>query len=218
MEPESPGNNYEKYYLEAERIQQRDQEVEKQFDKRYKIRKHGCQYLSLITDLMTGNQNYGIRTIEQEFQMLLDLHTGTGLSVHPVRDVCPVRSFGSSRPRRPRLGLLPPGICTDLTRDKDIYNLQPPRIRKPARKCWIPHKNLSSIFAVDSPYSLAVCMPPKTGSTNWRKAMNVLEMHAKNIKRWNGDEFWKPSDFVWEVEERLYKIYLSTRSLIRQSH
>jgi len=48
--------------------------------------------------------------------------------------------------------------------------------------------------------------------------MNVLEMHAKNIKRWNGDEFWKPSDFVWEVEERLYKIYLSTRSLIRQSH
>ena len=34
--------------------------------------------------------------------------------------------------------------------------------------------------------------------------MNVLQMHAKNIKRWNGDEFWKPSDFVWEVEERLY--------------
>ena len=97
MEPESPGKYYEKLYLEAERIQKRDQEVEKQFDKRYKIRKHGCQYLSLITDLMTGNQNYGIRTIEQEFQMLVDLHTGTGL--HPVRDLCPVRSFGSSRPR-----------------------------------------------------------------------------------------------------------------------
>ena len=166
-------------------MQKRNQEVEKQFDKRYKIRKHGCQYLSLITDLMTGNQNYGIRSIEQEFQMLIELHTGM---VHWNRFIRSARS---------------PSIHV-LTHGKDIYNLQKPRIRKPVRKCWIPHKNLSSIFAVDPPYSLTVCLPPKTGSTNWRKAMNVLQMHAKNIKRWNGDEFWKPSDFVWEVEERLY--------------
>ena len=90
MEPESPGKYYEKLYLEAERIQKRDQEVEKQFDKRYKIRKHGCQYLSLITDLMTGNQNYGIRSIEQEFQMLVELHTGMVYSIlQPVHLVCP---------------------------------------------------------------------------------------------------------------------------------
>ena len=44
--------------------------------------------------------------------------------------------------------------------------------------------------------------------------MNVLQMHAKNIKRWNGDEFWQPSDFVWEVEERLYFIVFYSRSLI----
>ena len=89
MEPQSPGNHYEKNYSETEKIQKRTQEMEKQFDKRYKIRKHGCQYLSLITDLMTGNQNYGIRSIEQEFQMLIELHTGMVHSVlkpvHPVR-------------------------------------------------------------------------------------------------------------------------------------
>lgn len=89
MEPQSPGNHYEKNYSETEKNQKRTQEMEKQFDKRYKIRKHGCQYLSLITDLMTGNQNYGIRSIEQEFQMLIELHTGMVHSVlkpvHPVR-------------------------------------------------------------------------------------------------------------------------------------
>ena len=116
VEPESPGNYYDKLHLEAERIQKRDQEVEKQFDKRYKIRKHGCQYLSLITDLMTGNQNYGIRTIEQEFQMLVDLHTGTGLSVHPVRDVRPARSFGSFRPR--------PSSARDLYRGMPTVKLK----------------------------------------------------------------------------------------------
>ena len=90
MEPESPENSYEKNYSEAEKIQKRNQEVEKQFDKRYKIRKHGCQYLSLITDLMTGNQNYGIRSIEQEFQMLVQLHTGLVYSMlKPIHSVCP---------------------------------------------------------------------------------------------------------------------------------
>ena len=79
MEPRSPGKYYEKFYNEAERIEKRNQDVEKQFDQRFKIRKHGCQYLSLITDLMTGNQNYGMRSIEQEFKMLVELHTGTDL-------------------------------------------------------------------------------------------------------------------------------------------
>ena len=89
MEPQSPGNYYEKLYNEAERIEKRNREIQKQFEKRFKIRKHGCQYLSLITDLMTGNQNYGIRSIEKEFQMLVDLHTGTGSSnrYEPVRPV-----------------------------------------------------------------------------------------------------------------------------------
>ena len=79
MEPRSPGKYYEKFYNESERIAKRNQDVEKQFDKRFKIRKHGCEYLSLITDLMTGNQNYGMRSIEQEFKMLVELHTGTDL-------------------------------------------------------------------------------------------------------------------------------------------
>ena len=90
IQPGSPGNNYEKNYSEAEKIQKRNQEVEKQLDKRYKIRKHGCQYLSLITDLMTGNQNYEIRSIEQEFQTLVELHTGLVYSMlQPVHPVCP---------------------------------------------------------------------------------------------------------------------------------
>ena len=47
--------------------------------------------------------------------------------------------------------------------------------------------------------------------------MNVLEMHAKNIPRWNGDEFWKPSDFVWEVEERLKMSEKPVLELIAQN-
>ena len=57
---------------------ERNKEVEKQFEKRFKIRKHGCRYLSLITDLMTENQNYHKRSIEKEFELLLELHTGMG--------------------------------------------------------------------------------------------------------------------------------------------
>ena len=97
IQPGSPGNYYKKNYSEAEQIQKRNQEVEKQLDERYKIRKHGCQYLSLITDLMTGNQNYGIRSIEQEFQMLIELHSGMVHSVlkpvHPVRPESKHRRF-----------------------------------------------------------------------------------------------------------------------------
>ena len=73
VEPQSPRN-----YYGDRRILTRNQKVEKQFKKRFKIRKHGCKYLSVIADLMTGNQNYGKRSIDKEFKLLLDLHTGTG--------------------------------------------------------------------------------------------------------------------------------------------
>jgi len=72
-EPQIPQINIEN---DAERIQKRNHDVQKKFEKRFWIRKHGCQYLSLITDLMGANQNYGKRTIDEEFQILLDLHTG----------------------------------------------------------------------------------------------------------------------------------------------
>ena len=30
--------------------------------------------------------------------------------------------------------------------------------------------------------------------------MNVLELHARHKPRWNGDEWWKPDDFLWKVD------------------
>ena len=30
--------------------------------------------------------------------------------------------------------------------------------------------------------------------------MNVLELHARHRPRWNGDEWWKPDDFLWKVD------------------
>ena len=30
--------------------------------------------------------------------------------------------------------------------------------------------------------------------------MNVLELHARHRPRWNGDEWWKPDDFLWIVD------------------
>ena len=30
--------------------------------------------------------------------------------------------------------------------------------------------------------------------------MNVLELHARHKSRWNGDEWWKPDDFLWKVD------------------
>ena len=30
--------------------------------------------------------------------------------------------------------------------------------------------------------------------------MNVLELHARHRPRWNGEEWWKPDDFLWKVD------------------
>jgi len=54
----------------------------------------------------------------------------------------------------------------------DIYNLREPVIPKKfqnSKICKIPKKRLSSIFIVNSPYEISICLPPKCGTTNWRK-------------------------------------------------
>ena len=59
-----------------------------------------------------------------------------------------------------------------------IYNLEsPPGIIHDCRRA--PHINISSIKLVHSPYDIAICLPPKCGTTNWQKAMDVLEILSK---------------------------------------
>ena len=48
---------------------------------------------------------------------------------------------------------------------------------------------------VHEPYKIAICLPPKCGTTNWQSAMNVLEKDAKHIPPPSGNNYWKPEEF-----------------------
>lgn len=61
--------------------------------------------------------------------------------------------------------------------------------------CRLPRKNISSIKMVHKPYKIAICLPPKCGTTNWQKAMNVLEKDAKHKPPPSGEKYWKPEEF-----------------------
>ena len=77
-----------------------------------------------------------------------------------------------------------------LSFNKDIYNLrepvwaQPiiPKTLKSSRTCKIPKKRLSSIYIVNQPYEIAICLPPKCGTTNWRKVKAFMQFSLGLIK------------------------------------
>ena len=81
-----------------------------------------------------------------------------------------------------------------------LFDLKDPEIdsRKALSKaCRVPQKNTSSIKMVHQPYNLAICLPPKCGTTNWQKAMNVLELDARGKPPPSGEKYWKPEEFVY---------------------
>ena len=49
---------------------------------------------------------------------------------------------------------------------------------------------------VHKPYNIAICLPPKCGTSNWQKAMNVLEKDSQGKPPPNGGKYWTPEDFV----------------------
>ena len=81
-----------------------------------------------------------------------------------------------------------------------IFNLKDPQVNSvktllPTSECRLPRKNTSSIKIVHKPYKIAICLPPKCGTTNWQKAMNVLEQDSKHISPPSGDKYWRPEEF-----------------------
>ena len=81
-----------------------------------------------------------------------------------------------------------------------LFDLKDPDIDSPkallsTSACRLPRKNISSIKMVHKPYKIAICLPPKCGTTNWQKAMNVLEKDAKHKPPPSGEKYWKPDEF-----------------------
>ena len=78
-----------------------------------------------------------------------------------------------------------------------LFDLQEPDIDLPMSNsvCRVPRKNISSIKMVHKPYNIAICLPPKCGTTNWQRAMNVLEQDARHKPPPSGEKYWKPEEF-----------------------
>ena len=55
----------------------------------------------------------------------------------------------------------------------------------------------SAVKLIYKPYNFSLCLPPKSGTSNWQRAMNVIEM-----KRRGKDDF-KPEDFQGQELYRL---------------
>ena len=62
---------------------------------------------------------------------------------------------------------------------RQIYNLE----KKPKKSplCKPRHQNLTSVRRIDSPYYIGVCLPPKCGTSNWQKALDVLQ-YLRSLK------------------------------------
>ena len=56
---------------------------------------------------------------------------------------------------------------------RDIYELK--LKAKKSSSCRTRHQNLTSVRRIDSPYYIGVCLPPKCGTSNWQKALDVLQ-------------------------------------------
>ena len=56
-----------------------------------------------------------------------------------------------------------------------IHNLEVPVVEN-QKQCQYVHNNMTSVRFLDN-YSIAMCLPPKCGTTNWQKALIGLEKH-----------------------------------------
>ena len=79
--------------------------------------------------------------------------------------------------------------------DLEDPEVDSPKAFSPTSACRLPRKNISSIKMVHKPYKIAICLPPKCGTTNWQKAMNVLEKDSKHKPPPSGEKYWKPEEF-----------------------
>jgi hypothetical protein len=43
------------------------------------------------------------------------------------------------------------------------------------KECDTPNQNQSGVRVVGSPYNIIICLPPKCGTSNWQRGMNVLQ-------------------------------------------
>ena len=85
-----------------------------------------------------------------------------------------------------------------LSLHRRLHDLEEPEVESPKTLCQIPHIYTSSIKMVHPPYNITICLPPKCGTSNWQKAMNVLEKDSQQEPppRRSGEKYWEPEDFV----------------------
>ena len=85
-----------------------------------------------------------------------------------------------------------------LSLHQKIFDLKDPEIDLASQSdsvCRFPSRNISSVKMVHHPFEIAICLPPKCGTTNWQKAMNVLEKKSQHEPPPSGEKNWKPEDF-----------------------
>ena len=56
-----------------------------------------------------------------------------------------------------------------------MFNLEVPAVDN-QKECQYVHNNMTSVRFLDN-YSIAMCLPPKCGTTNWQKALIALDRH-----------------------------------------
>ena len=66
-----------------------------------------------------------------------------------------------------------PELQTLLDFHRQIYNLENPKRTTPY-KCRYAHRETTSVRMVNR-YGIAMCLPPKCGTTNWQKALIALQ-------------------------------------------
>ena len=66
-----------------------------------------------------------------------------------------------------------PELQTLLDFHRQIYNLENPKRTTP-HKCRYAHRETTSVRMVNR-YGIAMCLPPKCGTTNWQKALIALQ-------------------------------------------
>ena len=147
------------------------------FDKRSKIRKFGCEYMSVIANFIENDKNNDL-DIEEELEVLLKFHTGM-LCQYPTSHIASRIAVLPNRPNTSNKVLHCQHYVKYRQQFKDIYNLREPELPPNvtlSQTCKIPKKELSSIFIVNEPYEIAICLPPKCGTTNWRKVTAFVEV------------------------------------------
>ena len=145
------------------------------FDKRSKIRKFGCRYMPVIANFIENDQNNDL-DIEEVLEVLLKFHTGM-LCQYPTSHNASRIAVLPDRPNTSNKVLHCQHYVKYHQQFKDIYNLREPEFppNVTSQNCKIPKKELSSIYVVNEPYKIAICLPPKCGTTNWRKVRALAD-------------------------------------------